>query len=270
METFRADFGPWALVTGASSGIGEEFARQLAARGLNLLLVARNGAALDRLATRLRLEHNVEAKTLSLDLARPEACSNLLDWIGDLDLGLVVSNGGAGHPAAFLERTEAEVQHSYELNALVHARLAHRMGARLRARPRAGLLFVAAMGAQHGIPYMAVDASAKAAVISLGRALNHEWINTGVHVTVLSPGPTETPVIAKLGFDATALPVRPMPVERCVLEGLDALVARKPHFVSGRLFRVMGSLLPPNAWTALNGSMLRRAAQVVARRSRNA
>lgn len=122
------------------------------------------------------------------------------------------------------------------------------------------------MGAEHGIPFMASDAAAKASVISLGRALHGEWANTGIHVTVLSPGPTQTPVIAKLGFDATPLPMRPAPVERCVREGLDALVARKPYLVSGRLLWIVGAFLPPRAWTALNGTMLQKAAKVLAKR----
>lgn len=249
-------YGPWALVTGASSGIGKEFARQLAASGVNLVLIARRLPALAELGSELARRYGIEYRTVGVDLSDERSFASLKDATRDLDVGLLVSNAGGGSPGEFLSLSEEEVLRSVRLNVVSHLRLAHHVGQGLTKRGRGGLLLVSAMGASDGIPFMAADAAGKAFVLSLGRALHHEFRKFGVNVTVLLPSFVETPVLAKLGFDAIRLPLRPYSVDRCVDEGLSALRRNRSSRLVGRMFRVIDTMVPTSVKTVLNVTLL--------------
>ena len=100
------------------------------------------------------------------------------------------------------------------------------------------------MGADKGIPFMANDAGAKAYVRSLSLSLHEELKSRGVHVTVLSPALTETPVLEKFGLDPATMPMKPMTVDRCVYEGLRALIRNQPIIIPGRINRIMNAVIP--------------------------
>jgi short-subunit dehydrogenase len=112
------------------------------------------------------------------------------------------------------------------------------------------------MGALDGIPYMANDAATKAYVTSLGQGLHVEFGKAGIHTTVVIPGPTQTPIIEKFGIDKVNLPVKPMPVEQSVSEGLAALQANKATHLTGRLYRIMNRLVPASITRRMNSRML--------------
>ena len=114
------------------------------------------------------------------------------------------------------------------------------------------------MGASNGIPYMANDGGAKAYVHSLGEALHVELKPLGVQVTVLQPGMTETPVIAKFGLSPDALPMKPMKVEQCVSEALEALEENRSMIVPGRLNKIMNAVVPGSVARGMMTSMLRK------------
>jgi short-subunit dehydrogenase len=142
------------------------------------------------------------------------------------------------------------------LNALSHLTLAHHFGQRLAQRGRGGFILVAAMGAQDGLPYMANDAASKSYVISLGQGLHVEFAKLGLNMTVLSPGPTETPIIEQFGFNPATMPMKPMPVEQCVAEGLAALQGNRATHLTGRLNRLMDALIPASITRKLLGNMI--------------
>lgn len=252
-------FGPWAIVTGASSGIGREFARQLAANGLNLVLVARRLPLLEELGRQLENEYRVHYRAVGLDLTRDDFLETLAEVTQDLDVGLLISNAGAGIPGEFLTLERSALLQIVHLNAIAHLDLVHHFGQRLAQRGRGGVLLVSAMGAAHGIPYMANDSATKAYVLSLGEALHEEFEKFGLHVSVLLPSPTDTPVLAEFGFDADTMPMKPMAVEQCVDEGLAALGANRATHITGRMFRIMAALTPRSLMTRMNGSMLAKA-----------
>jgi hypothetical protein len=110
---------------------------------------------------------------------------------------------------------------------------------------------------------MANESGTKAYALSLGRALNYELRRHGVHVSVLLPGPTDTPIVEAYGFTPESLPMKPMSVERCVSEALRALRRNRPSVLSGRLNRVLNALLPQTLLRAINAKMLGAAAKVV-------
>ena len=168
-------FGPWALVTGASSGIGKEFARQIAASGINVVLVARRDGLLAELGRAISQEFNVQYRALAMDLSQEGFIAGLADATHDIDIGLVVSNAGTANPGEFLKLDRQLLQATLRLNTMSHLDIAHYFGGKLAERRRGGLILVGAMGAENGIPCMANDGGAKAYVHSLGEALHYEF-----------------------------------------------------------------------------------------------
>src|SRR3984885_1353376 len=178
-------FGPWALVTGASSGIGTEFARRIAAAGINVVLVARREAALQELARSIAADFGVHCRALAMDLSQEDFLASLAGATNDLDIGLVVSNAGTANPGDFVKLDRQLLEVALGLKTMAHLDITHHFGARLAKRRRGGLILVGAMGAENGIPNIANDGGAKAYVHSLGEALHHEFKHLGVDVTVL-------------------------------------------------------------------------------------
>jgi uncharacterized protein len=252
----RERFGPWALITGASSGIGKEFARQIAASGINVVLVARRDALLAELGRAISQEFNVQYRVLAVDLSQEGFIAGLADATHDIDIGLVVSNAGTANPGEFLKLDRQLLQETLRLNTMAHLDIAHYFGRKLAERRRGGLLLVGAMGAENGIPRIANDGGAKAYVHSLGEALHYEFKPLGVYVTVLATGFANTPVLEKLGFDPKTMPMKPMGVEQCVSEGLSGLLKNRSRIVPGRLNRIMNALVPASLARKMEADML--------------
>jgi short-subunit dehydrogenase len=237
-------FGPWALVTGASSGIGKEFAQQIAASGINIVLVARREDLLKEVGVEFSKRYGVEHRVVVLDVSREDFIGRLASATNDLDIGLVVSNAGTGNPGEFLKLDRQLLEETLRLNTMSHLDIAHYFGGKLAERRRGGLILVGAMGAENGIPCMANDGGAKAYVHSLGEALHYEFKPLGVYVTVLAAGVTNTAVLEKFALDPKTMPMKPMSVEQCVSEGLSGLVKNRSRIVPGRLNRILNALVP--------------------------
>jgi hypothetical protein len=251
----KGKFGPWAVITGASSGIGREFARQIAASGINVILVARRERLLLDLGVSLSREFGVEQRVVALDLSEDGFINRLAEKTNDLDIGLVVSNAGTGSPGKFITNDIQEMENLLRLNTWSHLRIAYHFAPKLCSRKRGGLLFLGAMGAEIGIPYMVNDAGAKAYVRSFAQGLHAELAASGVHVTVLPPGPTETPVLEKFGLRPDKMPMKPMSVQQCVSEGLRALNANRSIIIPGRLNRVMNAIVPDAVVRGMMGKL---------------
>jgi short-subunit dehydrogenase len=251
----RERFGPWALITGASSGIGREIASQIAAAQINVVLVARRRDLLEVLGTELSGRYGVKYRVIVADLSCEGFITELASATRDLDIGLLVSNAGTANPGRFTDKEREELGVTLRLSALAHAELALHFGPRLAARARGGILFVGAMGADTGAPFMAHDGGAKAYVQSLGLALHEEFKPSGVHVTVLAPGPTETPVLARFGLDPKTMPMRPMKATQTAAEGLRGLSANTPVVIPGVMNRIMRALVPASLTRSIMAKM---------------
>jgi hypothetical protein len=198
---FRHRYGPWAVVTGASSGIGLAIAGELAARGLDLLLVARRDAVLDAVAARLSAAHPVRCEVLRADLGGQAGRAVLCGRMNDLDVGLLVHAAGYGTAGAFLATDAAAETDMLQVNAVAALELAHALAPRLAARGRGGLVFLSSIVAFQGVPRAANYAASKAYVQSLAEALALELRPHGVDVLASAPGPVASGFAARAGMD---------------------------------------------------------------------
>lgn len=191
--SFSSRYGPWALVTGASAGIGREFAAQLAQEGLDLVLVARRRDLLEALADELGAKHNVRVQVLICDLSRGEGLGPVLDLFETLDIGLLVNNAGApGYHGHFVERDWEDIAAGLRFNTEVQMRLLHCAAGAMAARSRGGLIQVSSITGHTPVPYMTEYAAGKAFQLALGESLHFELRERGVDVLVLSPGATRS------------------------------------------------------------------------------
>lgn len=227
-------YGPWAVVTGASSGIGLEFAKTLASEGFDLVIAARRIERLDDLAADLTKAHGVEVRTVQADLSTTEGIESIEKAAADVEIGLVISNAGDASPGAFLKNSLEAQMLTANLNVLANVQLAHSLGGRLVEQGRGGLIMTGSTSAFGGIPYLANYAATKAFVGTFAEGLSAEWKKHGVDVMVLHPGPTKTEMVAEMeGADFTRVPtawMQPEVVAQKALKSLGRKVVLVPGF----------------------------------------
>ncbi len=257
-------FGPWAIVTGASSGIGEQFARQLAASGINLVLVARRLPELKKLGDSLANEHGITYRAVQADLSRTDFMGEIMKVANGLEVGLVVSNAGASANREFLATKSSTLVESVNVNVSAHVQLAHHFGALMAKRGRGGILFVSSLMGLQGVPYMADYGAAKAYILSLAEALHAELKTSGVNVTALLPGPVATPMLTDLGLASSDSPMKPMSPEQCAAEGLKAITANTTVRIPGVANRMIARM-PRSMVTGILG---KTNAKILASRAR--
>ena len=197
-------YGPWALITGASDGIGQALAGRLAAEGINVVLVARSKHRLQAIAAELSAVHNVETMVLPVDLTDPGAAGTVEDLTGRLDVGLVVLAAGFGTTGTFLETPLAEELDLVAVNVTAIARLSHTFAGRLAARGRGGIILFGSIVGWQGVPGQANYAASKAYVQSLAEGLHDELKPRGVDVLSVAPGPVDSGFGARAGLTMTS------------------------------------------------------------------
>ncbi|TAH34622.1 MAG: SDR family NAD(P)-dependent oxidoreductase [Planctomycetota bacterium] len=247
---FRDRYGPWALVTGASAGLGAAFARALAARGLHLALVARRAEQLEALAAELRAARGVDVLPIAADLTAADALARVQSALASREVGLLVNNAGFGAAGAFLARDQAWQARMVRLNCEVPVVLSHAFLPAMVARRRGGMILVASTAAYQATPYMAVYGATKAFDLLLGEALHVELRPHGVDVLVLSPGYTESEfhAIAGVRGPATGLRMRPEPVVELALRRLGRGSAAIPGLANKAM--AWSTRLVPRSWAA--------------------
>jgi short-subunit dehydrogenase len=243
-------YGPWALVTGASAGIGEQFARHLAAAGMHLILVARRLERLQALKDELTASHGIKVEILAVDLSAPDAADRVVASVGDRDLGLIVSNAGDSLPKGkeFTADSRATLEGMFNLNARLPMLLLHGLLPRLKARGHGGVILTGSIEGEIPFPYSSTYPATKAFLHSLGQSLYGELKPAGVDVLVLAPGATATAALTRQGMNPAEMSnvMTPAEVSRQALEQL----GRKPFFIAGRSNRIMIGLfrLLPRSW----------------------
>lgn len=245
------------VITGASSGLGREFALQYARMGKPLLLVARRGQRLETLAAQCLQLGSCQAEILALDLTSPGAEQQVLQALGERRLEVVVNNAGFGLVGAFLDAPPERLRAMLRLNVEAATMLGYLLGERMVRQGSGLLLNVASLGSFLPGSYKAVYFASKAYLLSWSEALQHEWKSSGVRVVTLCPGPVETEFQQVAGIEFR-------PAQRTMLMSAQAVVAHTLRAIDqgqnlvipGRLNQLAVLLLGwlPRGWVASLGA----------------
>jgi uncharacterized protein len=234
---FRSKYGPCALVAGAAVGLGAEYARQIAAHGLDLVLLDRDREPLAATAAAIRSSRGVDVRTLTVDLARPDLLEALRPAVADREIGLLVYNAALGTVAPFLELVPAHVDAMLDVNCRGPLRLVQGLVPSMIARRRGGVILMSSLSGNIGSTQLAVYAATKAFTLVFADALWAELRPHGVDVLAVQPGSTRTPgwlSSQPSGAGAAALPA--MEPAEVVREALAALGV-EPNVVPGDVNR---------------------------------
>lgn len=229
MSSLLDRYGGWALVTGASSGLGEHYAEALAERGFPLVLVARRKDRLEAIAARIRAARGVEVLVVADDLSDVAAIDRLAAAVGPREIGVLVANAGFGFSGRFTDLDAADTVRMVQLNCTGVAALVHRFLPPMLARRRGAVVIVSSLAGHQPTPWFAVYGATKAFDLALAEALWSECRGTGVDVQALCPGRTKTEFSVRAHYDRPPDGDDPRAV---VEEGLRKL-GRGPTVVTG-------------------------------------
>jgi short-subunit dehydrogenase len=240
---FVNKYGPWALVAGASEGVGACLADQLAARGLNLVLIARNGQLLDHVAADVREHHGVEARPVVLDLTDPDVGERVADATNGLEVGLVIYNAGAANATnEFLDDDVDYATRQIKLACVGPATLARQFAPAMRDRGRGGIVLVGSLACLAGAARLAVYSAVKAFNVNFAEGLWAELQPHGIDVCCTPLGTTYTEAMQRMGVEFNPdADMMPEDAAREIIENL----GNGPTFVVGETNRLMAS----QVWT---------------------
>ena len=252
-----------ALVTGASAGIGEEFARQLAKLGYDVVIVARRRDRLDKLASELK-EGGADAEVMAVDLSRPEGVAAVVERLEKGDIGVLVNNAGFATSGEFTQLPIDRELQEIDLNIRALTQLSHAGLAQMKRRGAGAIVNVASTGAYQPVPYMSTYAATKAYVLSFSEGLHEEAKGYGVTVTCLCPGATRTEFQEVAGLSDDGIPrFAWMSAEAVVKNALGAAKAGSAIATPGLLNKLTANLprfTPRFAVRKISGAMFKRGA----------
>lgn len=221
---FAQQYGPWALIAGGSEGVGASFARKLAAKGLNLVLLARKPEPLEEVAQQVRANSDVQVRTASLDLTVPDILDRVRAITDDIEVGMLIYNAGVISPSPFLDRPLDQNLQALRLTVTGPVVLAHHFGTRMRARKRGGIIILGSMSSFAGAQNYSLYCASKAFDVMFGESLWFELRPHGVNVLSLIIGLTRTPAFIRTGgleLEKAGYPV--LEPDDAAQEGLDNL-----------------------------------------------
>jgi short-subunit dehydrogenase len=237
---FLNRYGPWALVTGASDGIGRAFATRLAGMGFNLTIVARRADRLRDLADQLMAKHSTETRIVVADLSTPEGLAEVDRVTADLDVGLLVASAGYGTSGPLLQSSIERERNMLDVNCFATLHQCMVFGNRFARRGRGGMILMASILGWQGVPGTAHYSATKAYVQSLAEALHVELEPKGIDVLAVAPTSVASGFAARanMRMDST------VPADTVARQSLDAL-GRKGTVIPGALSKLMTYALVP-------------------------
>ncbi len=231
--TFKQKYGDTALVAGASEGMGAAYAHALAARGLNLVLIARRKEPLEATADEIRRTYAVEVQTITCDLALPDATQQIAAAIGNQQIDFLVYNAALSYIGPFLATELSTHQNIATVNMLAPMAMVHYFGGKMVERGRGGVVLMSSIAGLQGSGFLATYAATKAFNKIFAEGLWYEWKNKGVDVTACCAGATATPnYISTNPGKASPLEPKAQQPEHVVEECLQK-IGKKPSFISG-------------------------------------
>lgn len=245
MSAWAERYGPWALVTGASEGIGREIAREAAVRGLNVVLVARRRALLESVAREIESVSARAVRVVDADLSRADHTAAVLAATADLDIGVFAACAGFGTSGSFADADLGREVAMLDVNCRAVMTMSLEMARRMRARGRGGIVLMGSIVGFQGVPQAAHYAATKAYVQSLAEALRRELGPEGIDVLSSAPGP----VTSGFGAVANMRIARGVDAATVASETLDAL-GRRGTVRPGLVSKVLGASLAtvPRQW----------------------
>jgi short-subunit dehydrogenase len=257
MKDFAARYGKYALVAGASEGLGAEFARQLAARKLDLVLLARRKDPLSSLADELRAQHGVDVQIAAVDLAAPDLLQQLRAATEGLEIGLAVYNAAMALIGPFFSQPLADKLRVIDVNCRGPLIVADELGRRMAARGRGGIVLMASLAASQGSPMVATYAATKAFNLVLGESLWDELRKEGIDVLACRAGATRTPAYEASKPQGKVPIMEPGPVVTQALEALGHRPSIVPGFVNRMSDFFLGRLLSRKLAVTIMGKATR-------------
>ena len=256
--SFHHKYGPWALVAGASEGIGKAFAEELAARGLHLILLARRAEPLEQLALAIRAAHGVEVVAASVDLGAPSMLDDVRRVMEGREVGLLVYNAALSLVGPFLEQPLADKLRLVDVNCRGPLILSDELGRAMVGRGRGGIIIMSSLAGTQGTGHVLTYAASKAFDLVLAEGLWYELREHGVDVLACRAGATRTPGFESSKPRRVAAPL--MDARPVAVEALAAL-GKGPSMVPGALNRAaaffMQRLMPRRAAVATMGKATR-------------
>jgi short-subunit dehydrogenase len=253
---FFEKYGSWAVVTGASSGIGAEYARQIAAKGLNIVLVARRKARMEALATELEHQYKVSTKVVECDVAQDGFLQIILDATKDLDVGLLINNAGVNCEGQFFRGDLARNLQMIQVNVKAPFALAYEYGKQFVEKGKGGIIFTASTSAFNAYPYLSHYAATKAYILSLAESMNYEFKDKNVDIMAICPGMTKSEMTK--GMKDSMILMEAQPVVAAALDGLGHTAFVVPGMINKlQTFfnaRVLGRISARN----FSGALLKR------------
>lgn len=227
MKQFKEKYGPWALITGAASGIGAEFANQLAALGLNLVLVDRREDLFDEVTGRLTSQYGIDVRVIQKDLEKPDFLPDILQATDSLEIGMLVNNAGYALTGDFLDHELEQEVGLLHVNCRAPLILSHAYGKKMVKRGRGGIIFLSSIAAFLPMPFWTHYSASKVYDLHIANGLYFELKDKGVDVLALAPGNTKTGFADVAGIKSIGM--TPEPVVRQALKKL----GKRPLVVPG-------------------------------------
>jgi len=256
--SFKEQYGPWALVAGASMGLGAAFATELAARGFNLILLARGSGALEALAERLRKAFSVEVRTVTADLGDLRAAARCAELAQEHEIGLLVYNAAYSKVGLFLDGTLEDHLRTVDVNCRGPVSLALALGKPMAARKRGGILLMSSLAGGQGTPLVATYGASKAFNLVLAESLWYELREHGVDVLACRAGATRTPAFEASQPQGKTPMMDPEPVVRQALDALGGGPSMVPGALNRTVAFVFARFLPRRVAVSIMGKATRK------------
>lgn len=258
MTVFSERYGPWAIVCGASEGLGAAFSLELARRGVDVVLVARRPEVLETMRRTIAEQTGREALCVTADLSSREAIEVIAKATESLSIGLVIYNAAASTVGPFLEQQVDDLLRTVDVNVRGPIAVCHHFGKRLAAQRRGGLIVLSSITAFQGSPFVTTYGATKSFNLTFGEGLWFELREHGVDVLSVCAGATRTPALLKAAPDGAPGMLEP---EAVAFEGLNAL-GRGPSMIPGWFNRIvsfiMRRLLPRRLTVSIMGNETRK------------
>ena len=257
-SNWKRRYGDWALVTGASSGLGADFVRQLAQKKMNIILVARRVDKMNAIAEEVENECSVKTQVIGQDLIKSDAVDNIRNKVGDKEIGVLINNAGYGVLGKFHKNDYDYQVEMVKLNCVVPVAITHAFIDPMVKRGRGAVIFLASTAAYQGVPFFSVYAATKCFNLFLAEGLWGEYRKQGIDIMGLSPGFTATEFQSHAHIKRTKGPTPARSED--VVELAIRKLGKKPSIVHGTMNKIgafSSRLIPRGTSAKIGGAIMK-------------